>query len=404
MPRRTAKPSHSVQIINESTGIDRLYKRQGVRKISFWYKYPDGHTETFASAPRGDRHAISVAERSAKRKALDVQAGQIIAGSVADMIDRFKNDIAPTHYRDQSTDGLTVRNGAYDRLTKFFGRMAPTALETVHGYQFLDDRAKAGAPIGANKDLALMQTICNYAVRWGVIKTNPFVGMMLNKRDADVRTVERGQVVRFYLWALKREQAYRTMGLAAMFCYLTGFRAAEIRPYHMSGITDAGVKVTSAKRKKGEKVTQKLRHWSTRLRVVVERAKRDRKVDSLFLFPNRRGQPYSKSGWGSVWQDAMYTYIGQFDPEIAKEFEAKKMREAEQRRAARVNSPMREGMDLQLTRHPAYFAISDIRPTAITAKLENRDDDAYDFAAHSNPGTTHRHYDRRKVKAAKATE
>ena len=65
---------------------------------------------------------------------------------------------------------------------------------------------------------------------------------------------------------------------------------------------------------------------------------------------------------------------------------------------------MREGVDLQLTRHPAYFAISDIRPTAITAKLENRDDDAYDFAAHSNPGTTHRHYDRRKVKAAKATE
>ncbi|HEY1997993.1 hypothetical protein, partial [Paraburkholderia sp.] len=270
--------------------------------------------------------------------------------------------------------------------------------------QYLDVRAKAGAPIGANKDMALMQTVCNYAVRWGVVKSNPFVGMMQNTAEKDVRTVERGQVVKFYLWALRQDQAYRTMGLAAMFCYLTGFRAAEIRPFHLSGITDAGVRVASAKRKRGEAEVQKLRQWSTRLRVVVERAKRDRKVASLFLFPNRRGQPYSKSGWGSVWQDAMYAYIGAFDKAIAREFEAKKMREAAQRIANRVNSPIRGGMELQITNHPAYFSLLDIRPTAITAKLEQRDEDAYDFAAHANPSTTHAHYDRRKVKVAKATE
>jgi hypothetical protein len=100
----------------------------------------------------------------------------------------------------------------------------------------------------------------------------------------------------------------------------------------------------------------------------------------------------------------MYHYICAFDKTIAREFEAKKMREAAQRIANRVNSPIRGGMDLQLTNHPAYFSLLDIRPTAITTKLNNRDDDAYDFAAHANPGTTHRHYDRRKVKVAKATE
>lgn len=405
MPRQTAKPSSDRETAtNERTGVDRLYKRFGKRKVSFWYKYPDGRSETFATATRGDRQGTANAERIAKRKALDIQAGEIIAGSVADMIDRFRDDIDPTHYRDQSPEGKGVRKGAYERLTLFFGRMSPAKLETTHGYQFLDDRAKAGAPIGANKDMALMQTICHYAIRWGVMRSNPFVGMMLNKADKDVRTVERSQVVRFYLWSLRQEQAYRTMGLAAMFCYLTGFRAAEIRPFHMSGITDAGVKVANAKRKRGEDETTKLRHWSTRLRVVVERAKRDRKVASLFLFPNRRGQPYSKSGWGSVWQDAMYHYVGQFDKGIAREYEAKKMHEAAQRIANRVNSPIRGGMDLQLTKHPAYFSMLDIRPTAITAKLDQGDDDAYDFAAHSNPATTHRHYDRRKVKAARATE
>ncbi|MBN3848190.1 hypothetical protein G3N58_15320 [Paraburkholderia sp. Ac-20342] len=405
MPVRTSKPSRNVHVAtNESTGIDRLYKRYGARKISFWYKHPDGRSETLTSAKLGDRATIAAAERSAKRKALDMQAGKILVGSVADMIDRFKTDVAQTHFRDQSKDGLAVRAGAYDRLTKFFGRMDPKKLETFHGYQFLDQRAKAGAPIGANKDMALMQTICNYAIRWGEIKQNPFIGMMLNQADADVRTVERAQVVRFYLWSLRQPQAYRTMGLAAMFCYLTGFRAAEIRPFHMSGLTDAGVRVVSAKRKRGEAEVQKLRYWSPRLRVVVERARRDRRVESLFLFPNRRGQVYSKSGWGSVWQDAMYTYIGAFDPAIAKEFEEKKKREAAQRKAKRIDSPAADTVKLLITDHPAYFSMLDIRPAAITAKLVSRESDAYDFAAHANPATTHRYYDRRKAKAASATE
>ncbi len=80
------------------------------------------------------------------------------------------------------------------------------------------------------------------------------------------------------------------------------------------------------------------------------------------------------------------------------------MHEAAQRIANRVNSPIRGAMDLQITKHQEYFALSDIRPTAISAKLDNRDADAYDFAGHANPSTTHRHYDRRKVRKASATE
>lgn len=69
----------------------------------------------------------------------------------------------------------------------------------------------------------------------------------------------RSQIVRFYLWALKQGQAYRTMGWAAMFTYLTGFRAADVRPFHLSGITDDGVQVLSAKREKREAKVVKVR-------------------------------------------------------------------------------------------------------------------------------------------------
>ena len=293
------------------------------------------------------------------------------------MIERFKKDIAPTHYRDQSKDGLAVRQGAYDNLVKFFGKMSPASLKTVHGYQFLDARAKAGAPAKANKELSLLSTICHYAVRWGVIEANPFVGMMQNKTEKDVRTISRSQILRFYLWSLKQHQTFRNLGCAAMFTYLTGFRAAEVRPFHVSGLTAEGVKVVNAKRKKGEQEIVKVREWSTRLRVVVARAKQTHQVDRLYLFANRLGSPYSRSGWGSVWQDAMLAWVKSNDGAV----DAK-----------------------TLIDHPLYFSLLDVRPAAITTKLRQRSSDAYDFAAHANPSTTHKNYDRRKEKKARATE
>lgn len=366
---RISKPSPR----KERTGIDRLYKYVGAKKVSFYYQYPNGSSETLASAPLGDRKAITEAERMAKRRALDIQQGKIIAGSVAELIDRFQTEEDPKHYKDQSKDGIAVRKGAYANLVKFFGQMNPRALKTIHGYQFLDARAKAGAPIKANKELALMSTICKKATRWGIMESNPFTEIELNKQDKDVRAVTRRQIVRFYLWSQRQDSAQvKTLGCAALFTYLTGFRAAEVRPFHASGLTRDGVKVVNAKRKKGEDETVKLRDWSPKLRMVVARAKQAYGRERMYLFANRHGKPYSRSGWGSVWQDAMLAWIGCAPKELVD--------------------------------HPLYFSLLDVRPAAITKKMDQRSADTYDFAAHANPSTTHRHYDRRKIKRASATE
>jgi len=365
--RQTSKPSRK-----ERTGVDRLYKYIGARKVSFYYQYPNGASETLASATLGDRQAIMEAERTAKRKALDIRQGVVVAGSVGEMIDRFKIENAPTHYRDQSKDGVAVRDGTYKNLTAFFGKMSPQSLRTIHGYQYIDARSKAGAPAKAWKELSLFSTICHYAVEWGLMERNPFVGMRKRPTEKDVRTITRSQVVRFYLWSQKQTPQFKVLGCAALFTYLTGFRAAEVRPYHTSGLSKEGVRVTNAKRKKGESETVKLREWSVKLRTVVARAKQAHGVERLYLFANRHGKPYTRSGWGSVWQDAMKAWIGCEEKELVE--------------------------------HREYFSLLDVRPAAITKKLERRDDDAYDFAAHANRATTHTHYDRRKIKKASATE
>ena len=295
MPKHQTSTRSSIK---ERTGIDRLYKRVGKLKVSWYYQHPDNTSETLASAPLGDRKAIADAERSATRKALDIPQGVGVAGSVAEMIERFRDEVAPTHYRDQSKDGLAVRTGTYANLVKFFGAMRPMGLKTLHGYQFLEARAKAGAPAKANKELSLMSTICHYAVRWGLIEANPFTDMMQNRIEKKVRTIYRGQVVRFYLWSCRQTPGYQVMGCAGMFTYLTGFRAAEVRPFHIAGLGKDGVRVVSAKRKMGEDEVTKLRDWSPRLRTVVARAKEAHTASRMYLFANAKGQPYTKSGWG----------------------------------------------------------------------------------------------------------
>lgn len=122
-------------------------------------RFPDWRLTITADDRKG------IAHRVAKRKALDIIEGKIIAGSVAQLIERFRDEIAPTHYLDQSKDGLAVRESGYKNLTKFFGKMDPKLLRMLHGYQYLDARAKAGAPAKANKELSLMSTIGKYAVR-----------------------------------------------------------------------------------------------------------------------------------------------------------------------------------------------------------------------------------------------
>ncbi|WZB68084.1 hypothetical protein WJ971_12530 [Achromobacter xylosoxidans] len=57
-----------------------------------------------------------------------------------------------------------------------FGRMTPSQLTTQHGYQYLEDRAAAVAPIKANKEISQFSVICHYGVRWGCSLQTPSFG------------------------------------------------------------------------------------------------------------------------------------------------------------------------------------------------------------------------------------
>jgi hypothetical protein len=100
----------------------------------------------------------------------------------------------------------------------------------------------------------------------------------------------------------------------------------------------------------------------------------------------------------------MFDWIASLDSEVAAALAAKREWEVRYRAAGKAKTTIEPYDGYKITKHPEYFALTDIRPAAITTKLRNRSEDAYDFVAHANLATTHRHYDRRMERRAKATE
>lgn len=177
----------------------------------------------------------------------------------------------------------------------------PVCLE-MHDWE--EDAADCCAEDEGNDDLASIARACcpSCSTQYETYESAVDCCMWLTHSPAERWELARQLRAYGYLWSLRQSQPYRTMGCGAMFTYLTGFRAAEVRPFHLSGITDQGVRVLSAKRKMGEAEVVKLREWSPRLRAVVERAKQTAAagsvVKSMYLFPNRRGNRTARAAGG----------------------------------------------------------------------------------------------------------
>ncbi len=110
----------------------------------------------------------------------------------------------------------------------------------------------------------------------------------------------------------------------------------------------------------------------------------------------------------------MLLWIASFDPVVAAELARKREwgaaykltydKSKKENKLQAANKMPKFEPSIKLVEHQDYFSLQDVRPAAITTKLRNREADAYDFAAHANPSTTHKHYDRRKEKKASPTE
>lgn len=156
----------------------------------------------------------------------------------------------------------------------------------------------------------------------------------------------------------------------AKFIALTGRRRAEFLNLRKTDLGQDGIVVGFAKAKAEDALRRGLIEWTPALRqLFAELGQLDRKArdgksaipESMFVFTNRDGQPYTEQGFKALWSKIMADW---------------------------VEAPGRE-----------RFTFHDLRAYYVTV-LVGRDENP---ETHANPATTRRVYDRRRVVKIKSS-
>lgn len=209
------------------------------------------------------------------------------AGTVGALIQRYMIEVAPKKsprtYKDNQQEAAN--------LLKVFGPVLIATVRPMHIARYLDVRG-AKAPVRANREISLLSHAFSHAMRWGLLDANPCVGVTKHTekgRDRYITDLEFSSV---------KALASPLIATLMDFAYMTALRKGDILTLRLDQLTDEGILIKQAKT--GAK---QLYEWTPALHEVVDRAKRLHPViRGLYLFCNRRGQPYSDSGIAAMWQ------------------------------------------------------------------------------------------------------
>lgn len=213
--------------------------------------------------------------------------------TIGDAIDRYGQEIVPTlkpatqrQYRD-----------ALQRLRRVFGAMLPQSLKPAHVYQFMDRRPR----VAGNRERAVLSTVLSYAVRWGVLDSNPVREVRRNTEAARDRAVALDEVQAFLSHANPMLRAYVALKLS------TGLRQGQLLALRLSDWDGTTLRASATK---GGRATAYKGDGLVEAVGAVLALRRGRALRGLTLFATRAGQQYTSDGFRAIWQRAMTKHVG----------------------------------------------------------------------------------------------
>lgn len=176
------------------------------------------------------------------------------------------------------------------RLQHHFGHMILGTLEPHHVAKYLEQRKRDGAPIGGNREKAVLGSVCSWAMRFGWLKYNPCHGVRRN-RETPSRTYVTDEA---YLAAFNR--ASEPLQDLVAVALLTGLRQTDLRIMPRTAVTAEGLELRQSKDGKLRVIL-----WSDALKFFTRRAlSRSEAKGSPNLFVSPRGLPWSVDGLQSA--------------------------------------------------------------------------------------------------------
>ncbi|MCB1633204.1 MAG: tyrosine-type recombinase/integrase [Xanthomonadales bacterium] len=236
----------------------------------------------------GKWHALCADDgnRSALFEALAKLHAAPQRSAMEDLLDRWERDVLPRK---------SERTGqAYGRQLRILRCMLvqfthPKQITPPIVAQILDGY---GAPVMANRLVALLSTIMTSAVRWGLAPSNPCLGVSRNKeRPAGVLVTDE-QFTRV------AKRASREVADAMWLAYRTGQRQGDLLSLRWTQIDwDAG-RIYWRQSKTGTELHQVM---SAELRTLLQEL-RARPVIGMTVLLTSRGKPWTSSGFQTAWR------------------------------------------------------------------------------------------------------
>lgn len=250
----------------------RVYLSRG-----WWFFVPKGAS------------AIKLAKADDKPGALRAYA-EIMEGGVSEsvnaMLDRYRNEVLIG----KAPKTQQVQEFQIEKLRAVFGAMSLAAVRPEHVAEYLD---RSDRKVSANREIALLSHVFTKAMRWGKCDANPCRGVERNKERPRNRYIAHDEFIDVMECATPAVQVM--MALA----YVTGQREGDLLRLTRAQIQENGIAFTQ--RKTGKRLVVS---WTQSLVWCIEQAGKlpTNGIHSLFVVCQRNGQPYSESGFQTIWQ------------------------------------------------------------------------------------------------------
>jgi site-specific recombinase XerD len=355
-----------------------VYERRGKRVYRIFYKEPSPPRAVRFSltCDVNDKIAIQQTRREAIRRAGLVATGGPADGSFAALAKAWlkaQQDKPMGSEGRRAETTLAENKREIDKLISIMGDAPVADLRKSDAYDYLEAAEKKSRSAKANKEISLARTVLEYAVRKGMIETNPFADVQKLVTARKARLVTEAELDLAVEMGRRAGGARLIVALALKTAFLCLRRSVEVRDLQLPAVQDAaGIRWTAAKRKRGTVARVGYIEWTPELRATIDEVLAVKRfatgVESWYVFGNMHGQKYTKGGWKKMLANLMELCAA----------------EAKER-------------DVPFER----FSLQDCRPMGVTAKITRGDDDVQDATMHSNDRMIKQVYDRRAVTTAK---
>jgi len=196
-----------------------------------------------------------------------------------------------------------IKKVKYLRLA--FGRMRPMDVTKLDIYKYMEVRSES-APVGVNREIALLSAIMKKGTKWGALTVNPCTDIEYNQERPRARYVTDEEFMTFKAFLMPRN---KLVAAYLDFKYITGLRTSDILRLKKSDLRENGIYLYIGKTKQ-----KRIMRWSDALRSITEALIRSNwrpknsssySINSDYLVHTRKGLPYSASGWRAIFSRLM---------------------------------------------------------------------------------------------------